>query len=474
MELMFKQSRKELCLVGIAFILSSLFLYTEWNLSTTQEETCIASPVWLTQGYNFYIDGVGNKVKNRVLFKKKFELYDKGEDGRKFKVVSIYDPIVFSALCAWLWKLTGKPSLLPLKILNIIIFSLLMIWLFRMLQLLFEDKSKAFAGALGVVAFLPLVFNNIENIRDIYYFYGFIILLYFFFTFVFTKKKITFLIPGALLFVICFWARPCILSSFVALSGLAIIWAYFNPFYRQKAFQVLTIFWFMNGMLFWVPFGIFNKITYDMFYIFPQGEASLSSLYGVPFPDGDVMEHTGAKFILRKTGKPMQNGTMEGDAVCLKLYQQLTKKFPLHRFKCMFARFKIMLWYDLPWKKSDPHSITTETSRWFKLKLALTSPALFFEFLSRLYMRILLFLGYLGIVYALIRKEYTLLILMGLGIVFSSGYSWLCHIEERVLAVHSWPFGLFAAYFLSCCYEFVALSIKNRKKKRSFRILSTN
>lgn len=458
------QSYKELSLFSAALILSSLFLVAEWQLPTTHKEKTGTGHAWLHQGYNFYKHGVSNVVSNETIRIKKFQLYDKEVLPPKFNTVSIYDPIFYSAICAWLWRLTGSANLLSLKLLNILIFSLLMIWMYRVLILLFEDKRKAFMSAFGVLLFFPLLYTNIAIPRDAHHYYAFVVFLYFILTFVFTEKKISFLIPGALLFVFCQWARPCLLSSFVALTGLFLLWAIFEPSYREKFIKSLSVFWVISFLFFWVPFLIFNKVTYDKYYVIPQGEALLGSLYGTSFPDGDFVNHTTADFVKRKTGHQMKCGNIESDDVCIGLYKKYISKYPYHRFKCIFVRLKSMLWYDLPWRQHDPYSVTMHTSRWFKLKLALTSPSLFFEFFARLYMRILLVLGYLGMCVAFLRKEYKLLTFMILGVIFSSGYSWLFHIEERVLAVHNWPFGIFAGYFLSILYEVIFSFFVSKRK----------
>lgn len=470
----FKVKKTEWSLVGLAFIFSFLFLFAEWQLPATHQEKIGTGHAWLGQAYNFYKYGVSNVVGNTIVRIKDFNLYDKEVSASEFNIVSIYDPIFYSIFCAWFWKLLGAPSLWFLKLLNIIIFSLLMIWLFRVLELLFEDKKKALMGAFGVLLFFPLLYTNISIPRDAHHYYAFIIFLYFILTFVISEKKISFLIPGALLFVFCQWARPCILSSFVILTGLFLLWGFIESSYREKFIKSLSVFWIISFLFFWIPFLIFNKITYDKYYVIPQGEALLGSLYGAPFPDGDAVEHTTGKFVLRKTGHYMKCGSIESDNICMSLYKEYVLKYPYHRLKCMFIRLKTMLWYDLPWRQYDPYLVTTQTSRWFKLKLALTSPKLFLEFFARLYMRILLVLGYLGILIAFWRKEYKLLIFMIIGVVFSSGYSWLFHIEDRILAVHNWPFGIFAAYFLSYCYESLRLFIKNKYKMQNFNFFITH
>lgn len=176
-------------------------------------------------------------------------------------------------------------------------------------------------------------------------------------------------------------------------------------------------------------------------------------IYKIPY--GDAFEHSMGQFVLRKTGHQMQCGSLESDDICMGLYKEYVLKYPLHIIKCMAIRLKQMLWYDLPWREYNPYTVTTEVSRWVKFKMMLASPSLFLEFFARIYMRILLVLRYFGIFLAFKRREYALLIFMIFGVIFSSGYSWLFHIEERVLAVHNWPFGVFAAYFIAYAYTFI-------------------
>lgn len=466
--MLLSQNYKELSLFSVALIVSSLFLLAEWHLPETHQEKIGTGHAWLGQAYNFYKYGVSNVVSDTTVRIKKFQLYDTEMLPPQFNTVSIYDPIFYSAFCALLWQLLGSANLCSLKILNIILFSFLMIWLFRVLLLLFDDKSKVFVAAFSVLLYFPLLYTNIAIPRDVHHYYFFVIFFYFMLTYVLKNKKIPFLIPGALLVVFCQWVRPPLLSSLVVLSALMLFWAWLEPSLRKKTCTSLSIFWLTSLLLFWLPFCAFNKITYNRYFLSALGENMLSSLYGAPLPNGDALEHSMGKFVLRKTGNQMTCGSIASDTICMDLYKEYIVKYPLHSLKCMYIRLKAMLWYDLPWRQHDPYSVTMQTSRWFKLKLALSTPSLFFEFFARVYICILLVFGYLGACIAFFRKEYKLLIFMIFGVIFSSGYSWLFHIEERVLAVHNWPFGIFAGYFVLYVIESVVAALRSFQQRNNF------
>lgn len=465
---------KELILVATAFFVCSLFLCAEWQLPRVHKPIRHAGFAWLIEAVKFYYDGVSNKIRDGgVLVEQNFNLYYTPSDNAKLSPVSIYDPIFYASFCAFLWKIIGGPSLWSLKILNIIIFSLILVWLYRALEILFDDKRKAFIGSLGVLLYFPLLYTNILTPRDAHHYYSFVIFLYFVLSYVFKNKDFKFLFLGALLFVFCQWVRPPLLSSFVVLTCLMMVWSYREPLLRKRIHAALSVFWLVSILCFWFPFCIFNKITYDKYFLSALGENMLSSLYGTPLPNGDALEHSMGQFVLRKTGHLMLCGQIKSDDICMDLYKEYVVQFPFHAIKCMVIRLKQMLWYDLPWREYDPYMVTTETSRWFKFQLMLASPLLFLEFFARLYIRILLILGYLGITLAFIRKEYALLVFLIIGVVLSSGYSWLFHIEDRVLAVHNWPFGIFAAYWIACVYEFILCWVQKRSTW-TWHLASTN
>lgn len=464
-----QDSTYKMFLVSSALVLSCSFLFLEWKNPATHQEKIGTGHAWLGQAYNFYKYGISNVVGNVSIRSASFRMYDKAMLPPQFNTVSIYDPIFYSAFCASLWRILGAPSWWPLKILNIILFSFLTILLFKALSILFVDKKKALVSTFGVLMFFPLAYTNLAIPRDVHHYYFFVIFLYFALTYIFQKKSIGFLFLGALGIVFCQWVRPPILSSFVVLSLLIILWGQIESKYKEKMYASLSVFWLTSIFLFWIPFCLFNKITYNKYFLSALGENMLSSLYGVPYPDGDVQEHSVGQFVERKVGHKMNCGSIESDNVCMNLYKEYATRYPFHILKCMLIRVRQMLWYDLSWRNYNPYKVTTSTSRWFKLKLALTSPSMFFEFFARIYIRLLLVFGYIGMIIAYYRREYKILIFMIFGVILSSGYSWLFHIEDRVLAVHNWPFGLFAGYFLSFCYEFLILFIKNKNRIQNFK-----
>lgn len=460
-------------LVGFSLVVSSLFLYAEWRSPQTHEYKKHCGHAWLIQGFKFYNDGVSSQVRNGgEISEKEFLLSYTQQPSNTFSKASVYDPIAFSVFISWLWRLCGAPSMLYLKLLSMLFFIVSTLGLVRILEFFLCNKQKAFFATLGVLAYVPLGFHVIENVRDVYHYYFFILFLYALCSFISEKRTYFFIIISALLCSLCQWIRPPLFSSVVVLTGLAFLWALFEEKYKKKIFYFLLLFWSVNIITFWIPFCVFNKHVYGEYFVSPRGEALLSGMYGITLPDGDFVEHTTGHFILRKTGHFMRCGSLESDDICMDWFKTYLEKYPLHYFKCMIKRISYMLWYDMPWRRSNPFAITQETSRWFKLQLACSSPALFFEFFIRIYLRILLVMGYIGILFAFLKKEYRLLTWLVVGVMFSSGYSWLFHIEDRVVAVHAWPLGIFAFYGLCSTYEYLYRRIRSSEWKKNDRQIS--
>lgn len=458
------------CLILAGLFLNSLFVYHHYRVAKEEPAKNITY-AWHAQAYSFYKYGFSNKLASVVV--QKGSIKDLGivdtigvKEDPQFVVPCIYDPVFYAAFCSWVWKLCGAPSFLFLMLINTFIFSIALVMLFNALKLLFRNGNKAFFTTCGALAFLPLVYHNTMNTRDVHHFYAFTIFLYFTLSYIFEKKSFAFLSFGAFLFALCHLVRPALFSSLFALAGVFFLWGCYAPLYRRKILISLSTFCGMSILFFWAPFMVFNKITYDRYFINPKGESFLVGFQGLPFPDGEPMEGMVGAFIARKEGKIIPMGDQYFDDLCWKYFKIYFKKYPIHYFKCMFLRVKGMFWHDLIWRKYYFFEIKQNASKFEKLGILLSNPGMLLEYISRLYVRLILFLGFIGLFLALFKREYLFVGIVIFGIVLSSVYLWIEHFQQRVLAMHQWGIALLAFYGLFCLYEMIKIRVDKRCIKR--------
>ncbi|MFT6765292.1 MAG: hypothetical protein ACJAZS_000167 [Alteromonas naphthalenivorans] len=456
-------------LVVIALLVNILYLHQDSKIVSLSKDTRPGGMVWIYPAYSFYKGKISNYYRNFNLKKDKYTLYDEGDKKSKLEVFPIGDTMAYPIVASSIWKLFNKPSFLYLKIFNVVLFALSTFFLFQVCCFLFNSYLRAWCASLSVICFGPLIATNVLWYRDIFQYFGFIVFLYVFLSYMQNKNKsLRFLLVGSFLFTLCQWIRASLFPSFVILSLTLLFWGLWGRYSIKKVRTFLIIFWIANITLFWIPFSIFNYGTYGKFFVGPIGEAKLASLCAPTFYDGFHFPVAGhSKYVFERLEKGISKAK-DYDGACEEYYAILKKKYPWQPIKALMYRIYMIFSQDIEWR--IPEAVT-HLPKDIKEKYiyAFSSSSAFLELLLRLQVRLVRLFGILGMLLALYRRNYFLLSLCMIGIVYSSGYMLLTHIEERILSVHVWPFALFAGSFLFDCIVFVfsykRIQIKNHNKK---------
>jgi len=192
---------------------------------------------------------------------------------------------------------------------------------------------------------------------------------------------------------------------------------------------------------------VHNKSNYNRFFVGPAGQDLLESLgefenpWGFKLSDQWVDEHVSKKY-------NEVYGTQEFDDKAKEEFWLAFYEQPSFYFKSFFKRIPGIIVPSLPWTyyQQSPYQGLNIFSQ--KLKHALSSPALFFDFLARhIYIRLFLLLGYLGMVLALFRRRYFAVALLSAVIVAGLG-KLPSHIEYRYLIPYYWAFVFFVGYLV--------------------------
>lgn len=442
-------------LVFLAFIVNSIFLYLynpHYHFTLTQLHGQV--------GYN--INVYGSVALNPELTQKMdrerssrqmlidYNCVDSCQFQAPSKPFVTNDTIGYGLVLGLLWKITHSYSFKDVQWLQIAIYSLLMILLYQIAFLLFGSAQIAFSACLAHLLFFPLIAMNVQPVRDVWAYYGVVILVYGMLHYLFNKGSLWRLLVCALGFSVCQFIRP---SVFLALLTMSFVFFMYGLVHRalikNVTFMIASL-WCVNVLCFWVPFMVYNKITYNRYFVGPVGLDLLEGLGEFPNRWGYKLDDIWASDYICTKYKVLP-GTPEFDDKAQQEFNQAFKQEPLTYVLNIFKRLPGLVLPGLPWifYTVSPYA---GASLWQeKLQSIMHSKDLMIDFLLRhIYIRLYLFLGYLGAIMLLMQRRYFLVALLFGGILLGGLGKLPSHIEYRYVVPYYWVFGLCAAY---ACFD---------------------
>lgn len=360
----------------------------------------------------------------------------------------VNDTIGYGVILGLLWKLTGTYKFFHVQLLQIILFALLMPLAFACARILFGSAQIAWWCVVAQLFFFPLLAMNMQPVRDIWAYYGVLLLLYGLLSYIFENKSRYVLLACAIGFSICQWARPAVLPAFVLVCGVLAAYGLYAQKYRKRVFFACATFVMTTMFCFWFPFMTYNKINYDRYFVGPVGQDLLEGMGEFENPWGfQLSDQFVNEYISKKYGSVY--GTPQFDDDAKKEFMFAYQQKPAMFYTNIFRRVPQLLLPGLPWiyYENSPYG---EHLNWReKLKKIFGDWRLFFDFLVRhVYIRLFLLLGYLGIIAAVIQKRYFAVALLLIGIMVGGWGKLPSHIEYRYLVPFYWVFAWFVGYAL--------------------------
>lgn len=360
---------------------------------------------------------------------------------------NIFDTVGYGVLLGLLWKVTNSLHYLDVQILQIIIFSLLMILIYLNALMLWGSSTIAFNCGMAHLLFLPLAFQNVQANRDIWAYYGVLICLYamlrciyknaswkelFFLFSIYSLTQfirfISFLIP---ILILCCMSCICFYYK-----------KYYINFFKLASSMVLAL------VLFCItPLVIYNTMVFHQLWVFPSGVWLIEGLGDYENPWGYKCNDAWVSNFI-KNNYNAEMGTLEGDICAKKLFLKNLQENPWIFIKNCMRRLKGFFLPNLPWSFYPESLYSKEASLYEKAKKAFSSFTVFCDLMTRaLYIRLYLLLSYIGLFLLFVRRRYFEFFLI-LGIILSSWGVIVSHIEYRYLV----PFYCFSS--LSIGYLF--------------------
>src|SRR3989338_3034676 len=182
------------------------------------------------------------------------------------------DTIGYGVILGLLWKIFNKPSMFYIQFIQMVVYSLSSVLLWRIL-LVYLSFITSFVCMIGFFLYTPLVYMNIVPIRDIWAFYGGIVLLYTFVQLLFRDEygfKKVFI--GGAIFAFCQFIRPTIFLQLFTVSIVALLISFlWYPEKKRKLLKMVGVCFLTNGLFFWIPIISFNKYSYNRFFVSVSG-----------------------------------------------------------------------------------------------------------------------------------------------------------------------------------------------------------
>ena len=403
--------------------------------------------------YNFYKHGTLSEIKEDIEYKTQKAtptcIYECPEKP------TVNDTVGYAFLVGSLWKITKSLDLLDIQLLQIIMFCLMIFFLYEIFLLLFQNAAVAFIGCLLIDFWYHLVLMNVTPSRDIWGYYGGVVLAYvllkLFLSEAYSYKKVFF---GASFFAFCQFLRPNIIgqSATLCLALFTLFYLYKKDAMKQ-CLSGIAIVVFANILFFWAPFITFNTLVYDRYFVGPVGHGLLASLGTVDNPwalkcdDEKIVVH------VRKAQETNEeHGSAALNDAGVQEFLKLLKENPLIYLKAVWNSFQSALFF-------EAHAVIHFFYKCFHDSLFFTSKvqeawglgkSLFLlKILEHFSSKVLRNLGYLGLIILIFQRRFIPIIYLMGGVFLGMWILMFSHFEERYVIPFSWPFAVFAAYFLS-------------------------
>lgn len=357
----------------------------------------------------------------------------------------------YSILLGSLWKLTDSLSYKDIIYLQIFLFSFCLMLLYMIAFMLFESEAYALGVGLSTLLFFPLVFHNVLVIREIWPFYGIVLIIYGLLSYFYQEGTLAQVLVGGIFFALCQLMRPQALTSLIFLLCFCFLGTLFSYINFKKFLQCSGMLISSNIICFWLPFMAYNKVVYDRYVVSSVGEILLEGLgeqenkWGYQWNDSWF-----ADFMQKQFG--LKEGTPECDEKARELFFRSIYEEPLFYIKSIRKRIFKLILPDFVWCPAlfNDAAYTRLTSVKERIVYLYSHSSTFIGFLkmffSHLYVRLYVMIAYLGLLLMFL-QGYGRISLLLLTLLTSSWFVVFLHLEDRYVL---YSFGFLPFSFAYC------------------------
>ncbi len=381
---------------------------------------------------------------------------------------SIYDTIGYGVVLGLLWKLTGSLRYRDIQILQILLFSFLLLLFYQVAFFLFHDLRTTFLATVMLISFLPLSLLNIVALRDVWAFYGMVLLLYAVLGFLYHQFSLALFVVLTILVGLVELVRPTLFAPVCMMIFVLIGVGIIQRKVLYKTLMAAGCLIATNVLFFWLPFTIHNKMAYDRYFIGPTG-IGLWQLLGT-VKGNPCRQHNGdhhyAAYMMRNFG--LRSGTQECENKARALFLKAISEYPAFYARIVLQRIPMFLFPE--WEFLPPFYQTYTIGYptvWARVKRQLRSyGGLVDLFVHRFFFLVYLLLAYAGVLCALLKKRYQLFFFVFVATIAPSAKFILSLFEYRSLVPFFAFYSLFVGYVLVFFHDAWKLKFLDRIIRR--------
>ena len=486
-----------LVLSSLAFVVNLLFLYTHnphnyFAISQTHGQiaynVCTRGSVWLDPAVTKQIDVQQQQAHTLI----DFDAIDTTQLGEPTEPFPINDTIGYGLVLALLWKLTGRYTFMLVQWLQVLLFVLTIPLVYSIALQLFASNRAAILSCIALIGFAPLIALNVQPVRDIWAYYGLVILLYGLVQYLIARRSLWCHTTASILFALCQCVRPSLFTAVITVTlFLCVIfimqrWKQHcaeknnvcctldspSLLARQTAqnnskqknccrrsvpvdsrvklpvmllARAIGVLISCNLLFFWMPFVTYNMVAYNRMVVGPMGQDLVEGLGEFANPWGfQLNDEWLSGYITQKYGHPY--GTPAFDDAARQEFAHAYRQAPRVYWGNIGKRLIRLVLPALYLVFDSPLSAGKTIGE--KLRIALSDWRLLVDLLLRhLYVRLFLLIAYAGLLLLLWRKQYLPAALLLSSI--AAGFGKLpSHIEYRYLIPFYWSWALCVGYAL--------------------------
>lgn len=195
---------------------------------------------------------------------------------------AINDTVGYGILLGLLWKITHSLRFYDVQLVQIVMFSLLMLIYYQIAYLLFESTMIAFMCGMFQLLFFPLLAYNVMPVRDVWAYYGMLVLLYASLASYYNQLALPDLVICFIFVSCCLWMRPTLACATVLLTMFSIMYMMRYEEHYKKITTFLAALWLITVFCFWLPYMHLNYTTYGRCLVSPAGQSLLEGLGELP------------------------------------------------------------------------------------------------------------------------------------------------------------------------------------------------
>jgi hypothetical protein len=336
-----------------------------------------------------------------------------------------------------------------------------MFWIYGLALLLFQSVHIAFIIGLSHLFFLPIIYQNVQALRDMWVYYALVVLLCSLAAYYKRVMSLPLFAGGIALFSVLELVRPTSLYSFIAALFFFIMGGFLQQHERSRVWKAVGVMIGTNVLFFWTPYITYNQIAYGRPLASPWGYLLFQGLAEYENPWGFKLDDEWAGGYMKERYN-VQYGTVEFTDKSKEVFFKALYEKPSHFIFSVLRRLPAMIlptfmwvnYFFMPLKKKPLRSLWERIRD--KCREIVSSWRVLCDCASHyISMPLFFFLGYVGFVLMFLHGNYFAVSLLMLVGILPAYHCLIAHIEPRYIVTFYVFFSFGVGYCITTAHDVV-------------------